>query len=127
MTDVGENSASGFTLIELLAVLVLLAILAMVATSYYYDFSAESRKTAAKSIVAAAQSQLSLEFSRRAVGGLTLTVASQSICDWVTIDSSGMDITVVCNGTLDGEVSITVTLGGVTAAGGWSSPVAGGS
>ena len=117
----------GFTLIEILAVLLLLGILAVTAVVYYASLLNESKSRGAGALVAAAQTQLSLEFSRRATAGLALETPSQSICDWVVISSPEVVTNIVCVGNLTDNVAITATIDGKSFTGSWSSPLAGGS
>ena len=118
---------SGFTLIELVSVLVLVSILAVAAIISYQSLLDDSKRNGAANIIAAAQTQLSLEFARRAVSGLALDVASQPICDWVIIDSPRAAASVTCSGNLDENVSITATIETISVGGNWNSPIAGGS
>ena len=120
-------ASGGFTLIEILAVLLILGILAVTAVVYYASLLDESKSRGASTLVAAAQTQLSLEFSRRATAGLTLDTASQAICDWVVISSPEVVTNIVCVGNLTDNVSITATIDAKSFAGSWNSPVAGGS
>lgn len=121
------GASGGFTLLEIVLVLVLFGILAVFALSNYFDLQSQSRKTVGQAVVAAAQSQLSLEFARRAVSGLALDVDAQQVCDAVFVSSSTVTSSLVCTGNLAGSVTVTATINATPATGSWVSPVAGGS
>lgn len=121
-----QRSLWGFTLIEILAVLVLLSILAVAAIPKYQSMQDESRLQGARSLVASAQSQLSLDFSRRVIAGLSLSVVSQEACNLVVANVSSVTANLNCDGNLDGNVAITADIDGVQATGIWTSPVTSG-
>lgn len=118
---------AGFTLIEIIVVLVLLGILAVAAVSRMGNLTDDAGKQRLYSLVAAAQSQLSLEFSRRALTGENLEVAAQVTCDAVAISSPDAASNIACVGNLSNSVSITATLAGQSLSGTWASPAASGS
>lgn len=117
---------AGFTLIELIAVICLVAIVIVAAIPKYNAMLDESRMQMAKSLTASAQSQLSLEYSRRLLLGNTLVETAQNVCDMVLLSTSGADASIRCNGNLsDSNVSITATVEGQSANANWFSPQSG--
>lgn len=117
---------AGFTLVEIVCVLVVVGILAVAAVSHYDSLLAESKRRSAQNLVAAAQTQLSLEFARRAVAGLALEADAQNICGWVIIDSPEVAASIHCTGNIGGDVSITANIEEQNVTGNWNSPLAGG-
>jgi hypothetical protein len=87
----------------------------------------DSKTHGAQTLIASAQTQLSLEFARRATAGLALDTDSQPICQWVVIDGAGAAASILCAGNLDENVAITATIDGKDVVGSWVSPVSGGS
>uniref|UniRef100_I2Q4Q8 Prepilin-type N-terminal cleavage/methylation domain-containing protein n=1 Tax=Desulfovibrio sp. U5L TaxID=596152 RepID=I2Q4Q8_9BACT len=124
---VHDGLQGGFTLIELIAVFVLLSILSIVAVQSYFPLLNDSRLHGAQTLIASAQTQLSLEFARRATAGLALDTDSQPICQWVVIDGADAAASILCTGNLDENVAITATIDGKDVAGAWVSPVSSGS
>ncbi|MFU2208827.1 type II secretion system protein [Solidesulfovibrio sp. C21] len=120
------TSNAGFTLIEIVCVLVVVGILAVAAVSHYDSLLDESKRRGAQNLVAAAQTQLSLEFARRAVAGLALDADAQNICGWVIIDSPDVAASIHCTGNIGGDVSITANIEAQNVTGNWNSPLAGG-
>ncbi|UJX39405.1 prepilin-type N-terminal cleavage/methylation domain-containing protein [Desulfovibrio sp. JY] len=126
MSDYTFYTCSGFTLIEFVSVLVLLSILAVAAVSHYDSLLDEAKRRGAQNLVAAAQTQLSLEFARRAVAGLALDADAQNICGWVIVDSPEVAASINCTGNISGDVSITANIEEQNVTGNWNSPLAGG-
>lgn len=125
--DAFDRLQGGFTFIELIAVFVLLSILAIGATQSYFFLLHDSKIHCAQNMVASAQTQLSLEFARRAAAGLALDADSQPVCQWVIFDGAAAAASLRCAGNLDEEVSITATIDGTDVTGAWTSPVSSGS
>ncbi|MGE4536843.1 MAG: prepilin-type N-terminal cleavage/methylation domain-containing protein [Desulfovibrio sp.] len=119
-------SKAGFTLIEIVCVLVVVGIVAVTAITYYGTLLEDSKRRGAQNLVAAAQTQLSLEFARRAVAGLALEADAQNICGWVIIDSPEVAASIHCTGNIGGDVSITANIEEQNVTGNWNSPLAGG-
>ncbi len=111
-----KNRQKGFTLIEIIAVLIILGILAAVAVPKFMGLQEEARKKAAQSLVGAAQSQLSMAYSKRLLenNGDTSTTWTDikdnatNICDKVTKDGYE-DYTLSCTPTGNDKIKITVT------------------
>ncbi|WP_084158764.1 hypothetical protein [Solidesulfovibrio alcoholivorans] len=121
-----DRSRAGFTIIEIVAVLCLIAILFITAVPKYNSMLDDSRRQAAKGMVAAAQSQLSLEYSRRIITGNSLAVVSQNVCDMVSRSGGSGEASITCSGNLsDTEVSITATVEGQSVDANWASPQSG--
>ena len=113
---------AGFTLLEMLAVLVMLGILCVVGLVRYQSLMDASRQRAAAGLLSSAQSQLSLEFSRRIINDLALNVASQAVCDNVAIGSAGETTSLSCTGDLSGNVFISATVEDQTVNASWTNP-----
>jgi len=107
-------------------VLVVVGIVAVTAITYYGTLLEDSKRRGAQNLVAAAQTQLSLEFARRAVAGLALDADAQNICGWVIIDSPEVAASIHCTGNISGDVSITANIEEQNVTGNWNSPLAGG-
>ena len=120
------HRAAGFTLIELLAILVILGILAVTAITKYQSMQADGRKQGARNLIASAQSQLSLDYGRRVLAGLSLTEASQATCNLVISTSADITASVTCTGNLDGTVVIDAVYDTYAESGVWTSPLASG-
>lgn len=121
-----KKEQRGFTLIEIIAVLVILGILAVVAVPKYFDMQAQARASAANGLVAAAQSQLSLEYGLKKIGNATAFNSTNSVCGNVTTSNIATEAAVItCSGDLTGTVNITATVGGgANATGNWTNPEA---
>jgi len=122
----GQNTG-GFTLIELIAVLVILGILAVAAIIRYASLQQETRSHGAQNLVAAAQTQLSLDFARRTMAGLPLSTPSQASCNLAISALADSTVSLSCSGTLDGTVTINATIDTVLESGVWTSPLVSGS
>lgn len=123
--SLGKVGQQGFTLIEIIAVLVILGILAVVAIPKYMDLQEDARQSAAKGIIAAAQSELSLVYANAKLNGIATLPTPGDIC---SADNLGVDATNVptltCNGTLTTNSTITVKMKDQATAvtGVWNSP-----
>ncbi|HML60037.1 MAG TPA: type II secretion system protein [Solidesulfovibrio sp.] len=116
----------GFTLIELVAVILTLAIFATAALVRYSVLLDDSRRRVATGLVASAQSQLTLEYSRRIITGNPLAVSSQDVCDMVSLSNSGQDVSLSCSGHLsDEDIAVRATVEGQSANANWFSPQSG--
>lgn len=124
---IGNDSRCGFTLLEIIGVLLILSVLAITALSHYRTLLEDSKLRGAQNLISAAQTQLSLEFSRRAVSGQALDIDAQNICNWVIVNSPEVAASVSCAGNIDGNVSILANIEGKNVIGDWNSPLSGGS
>lgn len=123
-----RKGEQGFTLVEIIAVLVILGILAVTAVPKYLDLQTEARNSAAKGLIAAAQSQLSMGYAAMKLNSsLALTQAGE--CAKVAVSSGASGGTVTCDGSgwnTNSTITATVT-GGTAVTGYWNSPEATGS
>lgn len=124
-----KREQRGFTLIEIIAVLVILGILAVVAVPKYFNMQNQARASAANGLVAAAQSQLSLEYGLKKLGNSSAFGSLTGVCSNVTTSNITTEaVNLVCTGDLSGTVTITANVGsGADATGTWKNPEASGS
>ena len=117
----------GFTLIEITMVLVILGILAAVATVRFFDMQTEAKTKAAQAAVASAQSAISMGFSLHLVNPSSPNhvAGPAEACTTVSLSgATGVVYTVTCDGD-DWDVvssSITANYDGTTATGTWNRP-----
>lgn len=126
MKVIEKKLQTGFTLIEFVAIICILAICAIAVSQKYNVMLDESRIQIARSLTSTAQSQLSLEYSRRLLLGNTLVETAQNVCDMISLSTSGANASISCSGNLsDANVSITATVEGQSANANWYNPQAG--
>lgn len=125
--DFKADPRGGFTLIEIIAVLVLLGILAVAAIFRMGNLTEDAGKQRLHTLVAAAQSQLTIEFSRRSLAGENLDTVAQAACDAIAVSSSDAGANIACIGNIASSVNITATLAGQSTNGTWASPSVSGS
>ena len=109
------KSQGGFTLIEIIAVLVILGILAAVAVPRFVGLQDDAREAGLQGAVAAAQSQLSMEYARlilstgsEETAWTDLSDSAEDVCDQVSL--SGWledDATLDCSGEGGNTILIT--------------------
>jgi MSHA pilin protein MshA len=123
-----RKGEQGFTLIEIIAVLVILGILAVVAVPKYLDLQTEARNSAAKGLIAAAQSQLSMGYAAMKLNS-ALDLKPSTECAKVAISDGAKSGTVTCTGEVwTADVPITAKVAGMAdgedVKGVWTSPEA---
>lgn len=111
-----KGDQKGFTLIEIIAVLVLLGILAAVAIPRFIGMQEKAREEGLRTLVSAAQSQLSMEYSRllleeggdaSAAWNVISGSAAKEMCEKVSADGwLATDATLDCVASGD-EIEIT--------------------
>jgi prepilin-type N-terminal cleavage/methylation domain-containing protein len=114
-----NRAQDGFTLIEIIAVLVILGILAVVAVPRYFDMQTAARNSAAKGLVAAGQSQLSLSYAQYQMNPTSATVSTDASteCNRVELGgvTGGSTATLSCTGNnylaTNANINITATVG----------------
>ena len=118
------KSQSGFTLIEIIAVLVVLGILAAVATPRFINLQDEAREKALEGAVAAAQSQVSMQFAENLLiedgdAAEAWETLPEAICDDVVLTGwiEGADWEECQLGTDNDEYEIEVSYEGRSADG----------
>ncbi|MFH1136586.1 MAG: prepilin-type N-terminal cleavage/methylation domain-containing protein [Pseudomonadota bacterium] len=109
------KNRKGFTLIEIIAVLVILGVLAAVATPKFMDMQAEAKKKAAQGAVAAGLSACSLTFAKSLLDGTTFSCATALLnVKWSSSDdkldldiadhADGCTVTADYDGTIEAAV-----------------------
>lgn len=131
VADRRTKGQQGFTLIEIIAVLVILGILAVVAVPKYVDLQDKAKEAAAKGLVAAAQSELSMAYAAYKLNSQANTDLTY-LCSNTTLGISGGSsgsASVTCAGanwvTKFATITATVDSGsGINSVGYWNSPEA---
>ena len=107
----------GFTLVELLAVIILLAVIALIATPIILNVINDSRESATMDSVSGIYHAIEIDYAERLEfsGNATYTYSNGAL---VTTDASGNNVTIPLSGTLsrNGEANATVSAGGVKVA-----------
>ncbi len=118
-----RKGEQGFTLIEIIAVLVILGILAVTAVPKYLDLQTDARNSAAKGLIAAAQSQLSMGYAANKLNSSYASTPATE-CAKVAVSSGTAGGNVSCEGTVwTANVTITANVnGGSDVTGYWNSP-----
>ncbi|EFL49901.1 hypothetical protein DesfrDRAFT_3358 [Solidesulfovibrio fructosivorans JJ]] len=88
VVDRRKRGQQGFTLIEIIAVLVILGVLAVVAVPKYFDLQDEARRSAARGLIAAAQSQLSMGYAAMKLNS-ALSLDPTNECTKVAVSGGG--------------------------------------
>jgi MSHA pilin protein MshA len=127
-----KNREQGFTLIEIIAVLILLGILAAMATPKFLSLRTDAKVRVADGAVAAAQSQLSMAYAVGVLKGYNSTEWSdkwsnaQAVCNEVAYDAPSREqFNATCTETgtwYNSTVDINATYGDQTSSGTWTSP-----
>lgn len=126
-TRISKTGQQGFTLIEIIAVLVILGILAIVAVPKYIDLQDQARQSAAKGLIAAAQSQLSMGY---ATSKLNTSWGNTPADECARVAVSNSEGNVNCAGATSWSTNVTIhanVSGGNYIDGFWNSPEATGS
>ena len=119
-SELGSPGQQGFTLIEIIAVLVILGILAVVAVPKYFNMQDDARKAAAKGLVAAAQSQLSLGYANQQMNTDYGFSPANIPAECLKVAVSG-NASISCVAS-DNNATITGNVDGITIEGVWNSP-----
>lgn len=126
-TRISKTGQQGFTLIEIIAVLVILGILAIVAVPKYIDLQDQARQSAAKGLIAAAQSQLSMGYATSKLN-TAWTNTPEDECTRVAVSNAEGNVN--CAGAKAWSNNVTIhanVTGGNYVTGYWNSPEASGS
>ena len=113
-----KNNKKGFTLIELLAVIVILAIIALIATPIVLNIIAKARKSAAQDslygvISAAKTTYMSTLLDEKQITLPTTVTCSGTVCEFDQEETTGSNWKVNFSGTIPTSGSFTINKDGI--------------